>query len=272
MKPRRKKRGGVKSFYIAAAMVLLATGGIARITVDKAEKITEPSRITYTESDYQQPTIPSENSDTTESEQPNPNETEPVQDAESTVDTAEDTEETKEAATAKVLTYAMPIKANIIKPFSKDSLIYSETYGDMRTHDGIDIVAEEGTTVKPCADGTVSEVKEDSLWGNTVVIEHQDGNFSYYCGLNDVTVKEGEEVTMSKIVGTVGEVPCECLDTSHLHFAIKDKDGWLSPLEVMGLQQRLPPLRLGARKKVAEGFYALCHFCYLLKCCVILVV
>ena len=234
MRPRRKKRG-LKSFYIAAAMVLLATGGIARITVDKAEKVTEPSKITYTESDYQQPT-PSKAPDITTSEQPISSEDKSLQNDEKEQPTTESKEEATEAATAKILTYAMPIKANIIKPFSKDSLIYSETYGDMRAHDGIDIVAEEGTTVKACAEGTVSEIKEDSLWGNTVVVEHKDGNLSYYCGLNDVTVKEGEKVTMSKIVGTVGEVPCECLDTSHLHFAIKDKNGWLSPLDVMGLQ------------------------------------
>lgn len=233
MKPRRKKRG-IKSFYIAAAMVLLATGGIARITVDKAEKVTEPGKISYTESDYQQPVTSKE--DTYESEEPIASTPEVTEKTESVKTNTESQEQEAEAAAAKVLTYALPIKANIIKPFSNDNLIYSETYGDMRAHDGIDIVAEEGTTVKACAEGTVSEIKKDSLWGNTVVIEHKDGNFSYYCGLNDVSVKEGETVTMSNIVGTVGEVPCECLDSAHLHFGIKDKNGWLSPLEVLGLQ------------------------------------
>lgn len=232
MRPRRKKRG-IKSFYIAAAMVLLATGGIARITVDKAEKVTEPSKITYTESDYQHPAASQE--DIVESKQDIAS-TPETQNAESEQADTKSEENATEAATAKILTYALPIKANIIKPFSKDNLIYSETYGDMRAHDGIDIVAEEGTTIKACAEGTVSEIKKDSLWGNTVVIEHKDGKFSYYCGLNDVSVKEGETVTMSSIIGTVGEVPCECLDTTHLHFGIKDENGWLSPLEVLGLQ------------------------------------
>ncbi len=241
MKPRRKKRGGNKSFYIAAALVLLATGGIARITVDKTDKTDIPSKIDYVES----------SSITSAAETPitSQNENLIVNSDQATADTSEsDTttkiqnteteseEDTKQAATAEILTFAMPIKANIIKPFSLTSLIYSETYGDMRAHDGIDILAEEGTPIKACAEGTVKEIKEDSLWGNTVIIEHKDGIFSYYCGLSDITVKEGALVNMNKIVGTVGEVPCECLDDSHLHFALKDSSGWLSPLEVMGLQ------------------------------------
>lgn len=231
MRPRRKKRG-IKSFYIAAAMVLLATGGIARITVDKAEKIAEPSRITYSETEF-----PTESKqDIIESEAPIESADNTDKSTKATQSTTESEEKTTQAANPKILTYAMPIKADIIKPFSKDKLIYSETYGDMRAHDGIDIVAEEGTTVKACAEGTVSEIKDDSIWGNTVIIEHQDGVFSYYCGLNDVSVKKGDEVTMSNIVGTVGEVPCECLDSSHLHFAMKNKDGWVSPLKIMGLQ------------------------------------
>lgn len=235
MKPRRKKRSGLKSFYIAAAMVLLATGGIARITVDKAEKASEPSKISYVESSFPTPSTETKPNATTNEQPTESVVSDTAQNTEPKNDNTESAKETKEAA-AKVLTYAMPIKANIIKPFSNDSLIYSETYGDMRAHNGIDIVAEEGTTVKPCAEGTVSEIKEDSLWGNTVVVEHQDGILSYYCGLNDVAVKEGEQVTMSNLIGTVGEVPCECLDTSHLHFALKNENGWLSPLKVMGIE------------------------------------
>lgn len=241
MKHSRKRRRSAKGFYIAAAMILLATGGIARITIDKTSKNDAPKKIDYTQSSVAQSTesytdiendyssLPSQTTDVADNTENSSTITE------STNDTVE-SNNIDEAAATKVLTFAMPIRANIIKQFSTDGLIYSKTYGDMRAHTGIDIVAEEGATVKSSAEGTVKEIKDDSLWGNTVIIEHGDGILSYYCGLNDVTVKVGDEVTMSSIVGTVGEVPCECLDEMHLHFAIKDDSGWLSPLEVMGLQ------------------------------------
>ena len=238
MKHTRKRRKSAKGFYIAAAMILLATGGIARISIDRASKTEEPKNI---ESSFTQSTVSEAPDDfaSTPSEQlniaDNTDNTSMVTESINST-TQSNAEDTEEAATTKVLTFAMPIRDTIIKQFSTDGLIYSKTYGDMRAHTGIDIVAEEGATVKSSAEGTVKEINDDSLWGNTVIIEHGDGILTYYCGLNDITVKVGDKVTMSSIVGTVGEVPCECLDEMHLHFAIKDDSGWLSPLEVMGLQ------------------------------------
>ncbi len=238
MKHTRRRRRSVKGFYIAAAMILLATGGIARISVDRAEKTDEPKNINSSESSITQSIV----SDTASNLTVTPSQQTDLADNTDNTSTVTESqngskqEVTEQAATTKVLTFAMPIRDTIIKQFSTDGLIYSKTYGDMRAHTGIDIVAEEGATVKSSAEGTVKEINEDSLWGNTVIIEHGDGLLSYYCGLNDVTVKVGDKVTMSSIVGTVGEVPCECLDEMHLHFAIKDDSGWLSPLEVMGLQ------------------------------------
>ena len=54
-------------------------------------------------------------------------------------------------------------------------LMYDETMADWRTHDGVDIKAEEGDAVKTAADGTVKMVRYDDLMGVTVVIAHADG-------------------------------------------------------------------------------------------------
>ena len=46
-----------------------------------------------------------------------------------------------------VIKYYCPVKGEIIKNYSMDALVFSQTMGDYRVHSGIDIAAEEGTPV-----------------------------------------------------------------------------------------------------------------------------
>ncbi len=226
MKDKKSRRS--KAFYVVATVALLTAGGIARLTAGdgvaekSSAKITVSSRAQSTTSSRY--TVPLESSTAA-----------PTSSAESKA--AESSSVKSEvAAKAEPLTFAMPIKGNIIKQFSNDTLLYSKTHGDMRVHCGIDIAAETGAKVKASGNGTVEEVVDDKINGKTVVINHGDNIKSYYCGLNDASVKKGDKVTMSKVIGTVGEMPAECLDDSHLHFAICRDGNWVSPLQAMGLE------------------------------------
>ena len=84
--------------------------------------------------------------------------------------------EPQEADTAPA-SYVWPVYGQIEKPYAMTELIYDRTMADWRTHDGIDIAAAANTPVKAAADGTVTEVKEDPLWGMCVTISH-DGGFA----------------------------------------------------------------------------------------------
>ena len=68
-----------------------------------------------------------------------------------------------------------PLDGTTVTVFSMTELMYDETMADWRTHDGVDIKAEEGDAVKTAADGTVKMVRYDDLMGVTVVIAHADG-------------------------------------------------------------------------------------------------
>ena len=127
------------------------------------------------------------------------------------------------------------MKGDIVKQFDPERLQYSETYGDMRLHNGIDILAEDGSPVKSSAAGTVKSIEENALWGKVVTLDHGNGIISRYCGLRDISVNERDEVKLGKVIGTIGEAPCECLDESHLHFEIMNGDIYLSPLEAIGI-------------------------------------
>ena len=118
-----------------------------------------------------------------------------------------------------------PAGQNVMKEFSGDELVYSQTLKDWRVHDGVDFEVEKGTAVKAMTDGTVTDVREDPMWGTVVEIDHNGGVVATYCGLTkNVAVKKGDAVTTSQQLGAVGEIPCEIAEASHLHLKVT-KDG-----------------------------------------------
>ncbi len=135
--------------------------------------------------------------------------------------------------TSPKLTYALPIKGDIIKQYSDGELVKNITLGDWRTHDGMDIYAEKGSDICAAADGTVVEVKDDPLWGTIVIIDHADGVQTHYCGLHkNVAVAVGDTVLVKQAIGKLDGVPCEISDKSHLHFAMRRDGVWINPMEI----------------------------------------
>ena len=63
-----------------------------------------------------------------------------------------------------------PLEGEVVSAFSVDQLVYNAALADWRTHDGMDIAAEEGTDVLAACAGTVVHVSEDVLMGTTVVV------------------------------------------------------------------------------------------------------
>jgi murein DD-endopeptidase MepM/ murein hydrolase activator NlpD len=132
------------------------------------------------------------------------------------------------------LVYNLPVKGDIVNQYSNGELVKNMTLGDWRTHDGVDIAAEAGADVYATADGTVTEIRSDALWGTVLTLTHADGRVSIYSGLSDVVpVKEGDVVLAKSVIGRLDGVPCEMSDESHLHFAMKQSGAWIDPLTVM---------------------------------------
>ena len=127
----------------------------------------------------------------------------------------------------------MPVHGDIINPFSNGELVKDETLGVWRTHDGVDIKAAVGTPVKAMNKGTVTEIKEDALWGNCITIDHGNGITGYYCSLSKaINVTEGDKVNAGQVIGAVGDTAeCEAAELSHLHFGLKKNNSWTDPIE-----------------------------------------
>ena len=142
---------------------------------------------------------------------------------------ADEPEETDEAEpTAQpvfseaVTTYVWPVRGEIERPYSIETLLYDSTMADWRTHDGVDIACALGDEVIACAAGTVVNVWQDDLYGTSVELDHANGVHTIYRNLaSEPPVGEGDTVTMGQIIGSVGSTAlAETNSAPHLHLSV----------------------------------------------------
>lgn len=132
--------------------------------------------------------------------------------------------------------FILPTNGNVLKGYSDSALQYSATHGDMRLHTGVDIIAAEGTDIKAAGSGNVTVVENSANFGKTVVIDHGEGITVKYCGMASVNVKAGSKVSAGTVIGTLGTIPSECADQSHLHLEATVNGEVVSPLAALGLE------------------------------------
>ncbi len=113
--------------------------------------------------------------------------------------------------------YTMPVNGDVLKDFSTDTLQFSQTYGDMRLHEAVDISCKEGTFISALTDGKVLSVEESPTLGNVITIDHGDGLTVKYAAVKDAKIKAGDTVKSGDLIGAVDTVPCESSDQPHLH-------------------------------------------------------
>lgn len=126
--------------------------------------------------------------------------------------------------------FASPKSGAVLQPFSGDELVYNETLGDWRTHNGMDIAGKAGDTIKAPMAGTVKTAAEDALWGGVVEIE-ADGCIARVCGLAKPAVKEGQTVALGDKLGKLAEAPAESALPAHLHIEITRDGKLVDPAE-----------------------------------------
>lgn len=131
--------------------------------------------------------------------------------------------------------YTWPVKGEILRNFSAETLSLDPTLGDWRTHGGVDIASTLGVEVVALCPGTVSEVYDDGLMGTTVVIDHGNGLSAAYCNLaGQPTVESGDTVETGTIIGTVGDTAiAESGMPAHLHLEVSLNGILVDPSEYL---------------------------------------
>lgn len=127
--------------------------------------------------------------------------------------------------------FIMPAEGEILKGFSKENLVFSETLQEWITHLALDIKANSRDVVKCSGDGTVKAIKSDPRYGLTIIVEHSGGFQTVYSNLLTAEfVVEGEQVKQGQTLGTVGtSAVFEIADESHLHFEMLLNSEYVDP-------------------------------------------
>ena len=130
-----------------------------------------------------------------------------------------------------------PVEGKEVYGYAMETLSYNQTTRDWRTHSGIDIAAEAGTSVVAAADGEVYSTYEDEVLGYTVVIRHPGGYTTQYSSLNEnLAVKAGDKVSMGDVIGTVDATALvETVLGPHVHFSVTYQDKPMDPAEFFAL-------------------------------------
>ncbi len=132
-------------------------------------------------------------------------------------------------------TMQWPLEGQVLSSFSRDTLTYSQTMADWRTHEGLDIAAEADAPVMAAQSGTVTAVYEDDFLGSVVVVSHNDECSTLYANLAKApSVSVGDTVSAGDVIGHVGDTALlETKEPSHLHFEVFAAGNPVDPLDYL---------------------------------------
>lgn len=109
----------------------------------------------------------------------------------------------------------------------EESIIY---YGNTyMQNSGVDYGMDAEFEVVSILDGTVMEVTEDDIMGNTVKIKHNNDLISVYQSLGSVDVKKDDTVVQGTIIGKSGEANVSPELGNHLHFELYHQGSVVNP-------------------------------------------
>ncbi len=116
--------------------------------------------------------------------------------------------------------YIWPTDGHLTSDFGSRSVAVGSS-----NHKGLDIAGPVGTPVWAADGGTVTYAQywSGSGYGNIVMIEHDNGDITYYAHLNSISVSVGDKVAQGDIIGEMGATGN--VSGSHLHFEVRPGGG-----------------------------------------------
>jgi peptidase M23-like protein len=100
-------------------------------------------------------------------------------------------------------------------------------------HSGVDFPALTGTPVHATQNGRVALAQELFFSGNTVVVDHGLGVYTFYGHLSEIDVKVGDELQSGQVLGKVGATGR--VTGPHLHWGLTVERARVNPLQLVKL-------------------------------------
>lgn len=121
-------------------------------------------------------------------------------------------------------TINLTTKQSIVKPLAQ----YRTNQGFSLFHPGLDLDAQTGDPIHPIMGGVVIEAGFSWFgYGNTVVVDHQNGYASRYAHLSKLLVRTGDRVSTETILGLVGSTGHS--SGPHLHLEVTNSGIRINP-------------------------------------------
>jgi murein DD-endopeptidase MepM/ murein hydrolase activator NlpD len=117
--------------------------------------------------------------------------------------------------------FAWPLKGRVISFFNDPK--------GQGVNRGIDITAAQGEQILAARDGKVVMSQYLSGYGDTVILDHQDGYYSVYAHQEGLAVKPGQDVSKGTPLGRLAKSG----RSAHLHFQIRKMDEPTNPLHYL---------------------------------------
>jgi hypothetical protein len=114
----------------------------------------------------------------------------------------------------------MPVEGmSYVQTGASVGLKHNPLYNVEIRHEGLDLVAPQGSVVRAAADGLVRNViRSNKGLGNIVEIDHRNGYVTRYALLGDISVTQGRTVKRGQKIGTVGISSTSF--APHLHYEV----------------------------------------------------
>jgi len=100
-------------------------------------------------------------------------------------------------------------------------------------HGGVDFPAITGTPVHAAQRGRVALAEELFFSGNTVVVDHGLGIYTFYGHLSEIDVKVGDDLETGAVLGKVGATGR--VTGPHLHWGLTVERARVNPLQIVRL-------------------------------------
>lgn len=100
-------------------------------------------------------------------------------------------------------------------------------------HGGVDFPAPTGTPVHAAQSGRVVLAEELFFSGNTVIVDHGFGIYTFYCHFSEIDAKVGDTVEAGTVVGKVGATGR--VTGPHLHWGLTVERARVNALDIVKL-------------------------------------
>jgi murein DD-endopeptidase MepM/ murein hydrolase activator NlpD len=99
--------------------------------------------------------------------------------------------------------------------------------GVPRFHGGVDLAAPAGMPFKAVDGGTVVHAGPLGTYGNTIIVEHPNGDRTLYAHASSILVRTGDSLGAEQVIGTVGR--SGRATGPHLHFEVRRQGQNIDP-------------------------------------------